>query len=223
MSIKAIIFGSSGMIGQAVLRECLNNDRVESVLLINRNPLNISHPKVREVIQKDLTDCSNLVSQFAAYNTCFYSLGVSAVGLNEEDYHKVTYDLAVGIAGNLINATHDMTFCYISGAGTDSTEKGNTMWARVKGKLENKLLSIPFKAAYMFRPGYIQPMKGIKSRTGWYNAIYTVTKPFYFLLKHVPSFVTDTTTLAKAMINAAADGCDKRILESREINTLGRN
>lgn len=218
MKLRAIIFGSTGMIGQAVLKECLESAVVESVLLINRRSLNIRHPKVKEIIHKDLNNINSLINEFRNYNTCFYSLGVSSVGLSEADYHAITYDLTIKIAEALLQTGQDFIFCYISGAGTDSTEKGRSMWARVKGKLENKLLSMPFKKAYMFRPGYIQPLKGIKSRTKWYNVMYAVFKPLYFLLKHFKGFVTNTTALGKAMINVAANGYEKNILESPDIN-----
>ena len=220
MKLKAIIFGSTGMIGQGILMECMENPEVESVLLINRHSLNIQHQKVKEIIHKDFENLSSLIEEFKNYNTCFYSLGVSAVGLSEAEYHSIIYDLAVKIAEMLLKTGQDFTFCYISGKGTDSSEKGKSMWARVKGKLENKLLSMPFRHAYMFRPGYIQPLKGIKSRTKWYNLVYTIFKPFYFLLKSLKNSVTNTTALAKAMIKVAANGYEKRILESRDINKI---
>jgi hypothetical protein len=220
MKLKAIIFGSTGMIGQGVLMECLESADVESVLLINRRALNSRHPKVQEIIHPDFNDMSSLIPEFKNYNTCFYSLGVSAVGLSEAAYHSITYDLTVKIAEAILKTGQDFTFCYISGKSTDSTEKGRSMWARVKGKLENKLLSMPFKNAYMFRPGYIQPLKGIRSRTRWYNIVYTVFKPLYFLLKPLKKYVTNTSSLAKAMIRVAANGYEKRILESADINKL---
>ena len=220
MKLKAIIFGSTGMIGQGVLMECIESAEVESVLLINRRALNPQHPKVKEIVHADFNDLSSLIPEFSNYNTCFYSLGVSAVGLTEAEYHSITYDLAVNIAEAILKTGKDFTFCYISGKSTDSTEKGRIMWARVKGKLENKLLSMPFKNSYMFRPGYIQPLKGIRSRTRWYNIIYTVFKPLYFLLKPLKNYVTNTTALAKAMISVAANGYEKRILESSDINKV---
>lgn len=220
MKIRSIIFGSTGMIGQAVLMECMESPQVEAVLLINRRALNIKNPKVKEIVLPDFENMDSLVPEFKNYNTCFYSLGVSAVGLTEAEYHRITYDLTVKIAEALLKTGQDFIFCYISGKGTDSTEKGRTMWARVKGKLENKLLSMPFKNAYMFRPGYIQPLKGIRSRTKWYNIVYAILKPLYFLLKPLKGSVTNTTSLAKAMINVAANGYEKRILESTDLNKV---
>jgi len=220
MKLKAIIFGSTGMIGQGVLMECMESPDVESVLLINRRALNPQHPKVKEIVHSNFDDMASLIGEFKNYNACFYSLGVSAVGLSEAAYHAITYDLTVKIAEAILQTGEDFTFCYISGKSTDSTEKGRSMWARVKGKLENKLLSMPFKNAYMFRPGYIQPLKGIRSRTRWYNIVYAIFKPLYFLLKPLKNYVTNTSSLAKAMIRVAANGYEKRILESADINKV---
>jgi hypothetical protein len=222
MSINAIIFGSSGMIGQAVLLECLDNSEVNSVLLVNRKPSGIRHSKVKDIIHENFYDISGLIPEFLKYDTCFFSLGVSAVGMQEADYHKITYDLTVGVAETLLKTGKDFTFCYISGAGTDRTEKGRMMWARVKGKLENKLLSMPFRHVYMFRPGYIQPMRGIKSRTAWYNAVYVIFKPLYYVLRPFPKLLTDTNALSKAMVNVALKGYEKNILENEDINKVGR-
>ena len=221
--MKVIIFGSTGMIGQGVLLECLEDPDVQSVLLINRRTINNKHPKIREIILEDLTAVNTISHEFAGYNACFNSLGVTVIGKTEQEYTQITYDLGVTIAMAVLDRTTDLTYCYISGANTDSTEKGRTMWARVKGRLENKLLSMPFKSAYMFRPGYIQPLKGIKSRTGWYNTIYFFLKPLYFLFKPMSSLVTDSVSLAKAMLFVARYGYEKKILENKDINKLGRS
>lgn len=222
MKIQTILFGSTGMIGQGVLHECLADDNVESILVINRQSCNISHPKLKEIIHKDLFNLSGLTTAMTGYNACFFCLGVSSAGLKEEEYTKITYDLTLNIAKTLSDLNKEMTFSYISGAGTDSTEKGKSMWARVKGKTENTLLLLPFKKAYMFRPGFIQPMKGIKSKTGLYNAMYAIFGPFYFLLKHLDNFVTNTETMGKAMILATLQGYDKTILENKDINKIVR-
>lgn len=222
MIIKTILFGSTGMIGQSVLRECIENANVESVLVINRQTCGISHPKLTEIIYKDLFNLSGLTNEMNGYNTCFFCLGISSAGLKENEYHKITYDLTLNIAKIILGINKEMTFCYISGAGTDSTEKGRIMWARVKGKTENALLSMPFKSAYMFRPGYIQPMKGIKSKTRLYNIMYAVFNPLYFVLKHFDSIVTNTETFGKAMINTVLTGYDKNILENKDINKIAR-
>jgi hypothetical protein len=222
MSIKALLLGSTGMIGRGVLLECLEDEQVESILVINRNSCNIKHPKLKEIIHKDISDLSPLKEELAACNACFFCLGISSVGLSENEYHKATYNITTKVATTLLSINKDFVFCYISGAGTDSSEKGKIMWARVKGKTENALLAMPFKKAYMFRPGYIQPMKGIKSRTAWYNALYVIFKPLYFILKHFSKYVTDTQTLGKAMINAVSENYPKSIIESSDINQLGK-
>jgi len=223
MKIKAILFGSTGMLGQAVLLECIENHQVESILLINRQACNISHPKLKEIIRKDLFDLSGLTDEMTGYNTCFFCLGVSSAGMKEDEYHKITYDLTLNVATTLLAINKEMTFCYISGAGTDSSEKGRIMWAKVKGKTENALLSAPFKKAYMFRPGFIQPMKGIRSRTKTYNVLYSIFKPFYFILKHFDSIVTNTEVFGKAMILTVLNGYEKNILENSDINRIVRD
>jgi hypothetical protein len=221
MSIKAIITGSTGMVGRGVLYECLDNPEVEAVLTVNRQPLNIQHKKLKEIIHSDFMDISTIQSQLAGYNACFFCMGVSSVGMNEEKYYKVTYELTLHWAATLQKLNHDMVFCYVSGTGTDSTEKGRTMWARIKGKTENAILALSFKDAYMFRPGYIQPMKGIKSKTPLYNAMYVIFKPLYPVLKALfPTFVTSTVQVGKAMISAALKGYGHKLLENRDINIL---
>ena len=220
MKIKAIIFGSTGMIGQGVLQECQANEQVESVLVINRHPGDAAHVKVREIVQSDFFDLAVISKDLADCNACFFCLGASSAGLNESEYYKITYELTMSVARTLLEINNEITFCYISGAGTDSSEKGRTMWARVKGKTENDLLKLPFKAVYMLRPGYIQPMNGIRSRTRLYNMLYMIFKPFYFILRHFEGVVTNTTTLGKAMITLALNGSDKAVLESRDINEI---
>lgn len=220
MKIKVILFGSTGMIGKGVLLECIEDSRVESILLINRHPSNFNHKKINEIIHEDFSDFSSLIDVFTDYNTCFFCLGISSVGLSEHDYHRITYELTINVAKTLLKANKDITFFYISGAGTDSSEKGKMMWARVKGKTENALLAMSFKKVYMLRPGYIQPMKGIKSRTSLYNIIYFIFKPLYFILKLFKSIVTDTASLGKAIINVGINGYNKTIIESADINKL---
>ena len=221
MKINAILFGSTGMIGKGVLFECLENELVESVMVINRQSVQISHPKLKEVIHSDFFALTGIAGEMTGYNACFFCLGVSSAGLKENEYHKITYDLTVNVAKTLSDLNKEMTFCYISGAGTDSTEKGKTMWARVKGKTENALLSMPFKNVYMFRPAFIQPMKGIRSKTKLYNAMYAVFGPLYFVLKHFERFVTNTKTVGKAMILTASEGYYKNIVENKDINIIG--
>jgi hypothetical protein len=221
MKIKTILFGSTGMIGQGVLLESLNNADVESILVINRQSCNITHPKLKEIIHRDLFDLSGLSFELTGFNTCFFCLGISSAGLKENEYHRITYDLTLNVAKTLVELNKEMVFCYISGAGTDSSESGRIMWARVKGKTENALLSLPFRKAYMFRPGFIQPMKGIRSKTRLYNALYAVFNPLYFVLKHFDSLVTNTEIFGKAMINIALQGNEKNILKNKDINKIG--
>ncbi len=209
------------MIGKGVLLECLDREDVESVLCISREPQDVTHEKLLEVIHQDFFDLSKVKEHFKGYNTCFFCLGVSAMGLKEDEYHRITHDLTVNFAKVVLEINPDITFCYISGAGTDSTEKGRTMWARVKGKTENDLLEMPFKNAYMFRPGFIQPMKGIRSKTPGYNRFYSTIRPFFPILKKMKKFVTTTEILGQAMINTVSGGYDKRILESIDINKIG--
>jgi hypothetical protein len=220
MKLKVIIFGSTGMIGQGVLLECLEDPNVESVLTVVRSPQHNSHPKVKEIVHTNFFSFDSMQQEFSGYNACLFSLGVSAVGLSEKEYRRVTYDLAVGAAEVMLRANPQMVFCYISGKSTNANS--SQMWSRVKGDLENKLLGM-FTHAYMFRPGFIQPLNGIKSKTRLYNVIYFLFKPFYFLLKHYKSGVTDTSTLARAMISVARNGYKTNILESTDINELGRH
>jgi uncharacterized protein YbjT (DUF2867 family) len=171
--MKVVIFGATGMVGMGVLLECLDDARVESVLVVSRHPLEVSHPKLHEVIQNAFFDFSGIQMQFADRDACFFCLGVSSIGMSESEYHHLTYDLTLAAATALASvAARRLTFCYVSGEGTDNTEHGRTAWARTKGKTENALLRLPFKAAYLFRPGYIQPLKGIRSKTRWYQAIF---------------------------------------------------
>jgi uncharacterized protein YbjT (DUF2867 family) len=220
MKIKAIITGSTGMVGKGVLLECLQSSIVESVLVINRSPLGLSHTKIREIIHKDLFDLGPIKEELSGYNACFFCLGVTSAGMSENDYRHVTYDLTLNMARVLKEHNPDMIFCYISGAGTDTSEKGRIMWARVKGKTENDLLALGFKDAYMFRPGFIRPMKGVKSRTVLYNALYVVLKPLFPLIMCFPKFATTSEKLSKAMIMVASEGFGKKVLESSDINEI---
>ena len=220
--MNAVIFGATGMVGKGVLLECLDDARVEHVLLVSRHPIDVSHPKIREIVHADFTAFETLTPAFADIDACFYCLGVTAVGLSEGQYHHLTYDLTLAAATALASASAGrLTFCYVSGEGTDSTEHGGTMWARVKGKTENALLRLPFKAAFMFRPGYIQPLRGIRSKTRWYQALYDVIGPFYPIVRRLfPKYVTTTTNIGRAMIHVAVSGWSRQILSSGDINQL---
>jgi uncharacterized protein YbjT (DUF2867 family) len=220
--MNVVIFGATGMVGKGVLLECLEDARVEHVLLVSRHPIDVSHPKIREIVHRDFTEFESIQARFADLDAAFYCLGVSAVGLSENQYQHLTYDLTLAAATALAAASAGrLTFCYVSGEGTDSTERGRTMWARVKGKTENALLRLPFKAAFMFRPGYIQPLRGIRSKTRWYQALYDVTGPFYPILRRLlPRYVTTTGNIGRAMIQVAVVGSSKQILFSADINQL---
>ncbi|MCB0657951.1 MAG: epimerase [Saprospiraceae bacterium] len=220
MGLRVILTGSTGMIGQGVLNECLENRDIDHILVINRNALGISHRKLQEVIHSDFSQVQPLIPLLKGYDACFFCLGVSSAGMKEADYLRITHDFTLATAAACLDANPNMVFCYVSGAGTDSSEQGRTMWARVKGKTENDLLAMPFQAVYLFRPGYIQPMKGIRSRTPLYNAMYALFKPLYPLLKHLPKFVTSTEQMGKAMIGVTLHGYEKPILESADINTI---
>jgi uncharacterized protein YbjT (DUF2867 family) len=216
--MKVILFGATGMVGQGVLRECLLDPGIESVLAVGRNPLREQQPKLREILHNDFTDYSDIEPQLTGYDACFFCLGVSSVGMEQERYRHLTYDVTLAAAKVLSRLNPQMVFVYVTGQGTDSTEQGRLMWARVKGKTENDLLKLPFKAAYMFRPAGIQPLHGIKSKTGWYQAAYVVAAPVLTLLNRVaPKYVTTTEQVGRAMIKVARDGYPKPVLESEDI------
>ena len=217
--MNVVLFGATGMIGQGVLRECLRDDRVTRVLAIGRRASGAPHPKLREIVQDDAADLERVDEDLSAYDACFYCLGVSSAGLSEDAYRRVTHDMTLTAARTLAARAPGMTFVYVSGTGADSTEQGRVMWARVKGQTENALMRLPFKAVHIFRPGFIQPLHGIKSRTSWYNAIYAVLGPLYPLLNAIaPRYVTTTEQVGRAMIAVAAHGAPQRILENADIN-----
>jgi len=210
------------MVGQGVLRECLIDPDVEKVLSIVRSATGQQHPKLQEIVHQDIAALSPIEDRLRGYDACFFCLGVSSVGMAEPDYRRITYDLTLAAAQTLVQLNPNvMTFIYVSGAGTDSTERGRTMWARVKGQTENALLRLPFKAAYMFRPAFIQPLHGVRSKTGIYQTIYTVLGPLSSLfVKFSPKYATTTEVLGRAMIKAARQGAPKPVLESQDINLL---
>jgi uncharacterized protein YbjT (DUF2867 family) len=219
--MKVILFGATGMVGQGVLRECLGDPDVTGVLAIGRSPTGKSHAKLREVPQDNFLDFSTIESQLAGYDACFFCLGVTSVGLTDERYRHLTYDVTLAAAMTLAKLNPGMVFIYVTGAGTDSTEQGRVMWARVKGKTENDLLKLPFKAAYMFRPAAIQPLHGVRSKTAWVQAIYAVAGPLLTLLnKMAPKYVTTTEQVGRAMIKVAKEGYPKSVLESEDINRV---
>jgi uncharacterized protein YbjT (DUF2867 family) len=221
--MKVILFGATGMVGQGVLRECLLDPQVESVLAIGRGETGQQHPKLRELAHKNFLDFSPIEGELSGYDACFFCLGISSAGMTEADYQRVTYDYPLAAAQTLVRLNPGMTFIYVSGGGTDSTEQGRTMWARVKGKAENALLRLPFKASYMFRPAAIQPLHGIKSKTKSYRILYAVLAPLFPVVKALaPKYVTTTERVGRAMLHVARNGAPQKVLENWDINKLAQ-
>jgi uncharacterized protein YbjT (DUF2867 family) len=219
--MNVLLFGATGMVGQGVLGECLLDPDVKEVLVIGRSASGQLHPKLRELVHQDLYDLSPLESQLTGFDACFFCLGVSSAGMTEQAYRHVTYDITVTAARILARLNAGMTFIYVSGQGTDGTARGRVMWARVKGETENTLLELPFKAAYMFRPGVIQPLHGIVSKTRSYRILYAITGPLLPLLKALfPKSITTTEQLGRAMLKVVRQGYPKHILESQDINSV---
>ena len=218
--MKVILFGATGMVGQGVLRECLLDPDVETVLAIGRSATGQKQEKLREIALQELTEFSAIEENLSGYDACFFCLGVTSAGRNEDQYRRVTYDITIAAARTLARLNPRMTFIYISGMGADSSERGRVMWARVRGQTENEVLKLPFQG-YVIRPAYIQPMHGIRSKTKWYQAFYNVVAPVYPLLKAIaPGYVTTTEELGRAMIRIAAQGSPKRVVESRDIRKI---
>jgi hypothetical protein len=219
MKIRAILFGATGMVGEGVLLECLKHPDVDSVLVIGRRPCNIKHPKLKEILHHDFFDYSTIESQLKGYNACFFCLGVSSVGMKEAEYTRVTYDLTMQAATTLSRLNPDMTFCYVSGTGTDSTEHGRLMWARVKGRTENQLSRLPFKSVYSFRPGLMKPTKGQKN----VKTIMKVVGYSYSFWKFLsPKNACMLEEVGLAMIQTARVGSPKKVLENLDIARLAR-
>jgi uncharacterized protein YbjT (DUF2867 family) len=216
--MKVLLFGASGMVGAGVLIECIEDPRVESVLVIGRSPCGVAHPKVRELLRKDFFDFTDAKPSLAGFDACFYSIGVTSLGKTEAEYTRLTYDVTMAAAKPICELNPSLTFCFVSGEHTD--EHSSRMWARVKGKTESELFRMPFKA-YAFRPGYIQPMKGVKSKTNWYSAFYAVFGFLYPLTRRLlPTHVTSTENVGRAMIRVALNGYSKRVLENADINAV---
>ncbi|MGL9620374.1 epimerase [Bradyrhizobium sp. U531] len=219
--MRVIIFGATGMVGQGVLRECLVDAGVERVLVVGRSPTGVRNAKLDEIIHDNFLDYSAIETQLTGFDACFFCLGVSSIGMSEENYRHLTYDLTLAAATTLVRLNPQMVFTYVTGAGTDSTEQGSRMWARVKGKTENDLLKLPFRAAYMFRPGAIQPLHGARSKTAWVQAVYTATRPLWSVLRRLfPQLVTSTEQIGRGMIRVAREGYPRRVLEMADINSL---
>ncbi len=216
-TIRAIITGATGMVGEGVLRECLENDEVEKVLVVGRRSCGVSHSKLTEIVHKDFFDLSAIEKDLKGYNACFFCLGLSSVGISDEEYKKFTYDLTMNFAETLIKSNDEMTFCYISGKGTDSTEKGRLNWARVKGKTENDLMKLPFRRVFAFRIGFVKPDANAKNTLGMYKFIGWL----FPLVKAVSNnYATSLPEVGKAMINCTKKGYEKQILEVADIIKL---
>jgi uncharacterized protein YbjT (DUF2867 family) len=219
--MRVVIFGATGMVGQGALIECLRDPGVTAVLTVGRTATGRADPKLRELVVPDLLDYSAVEAELVGLDACLFCLGVSSVGMSEADYTRVTHDYALAAARTLLRRNPDLTFVFVSGAGTDSSERGRTMWARVKGRTENDLIALTPRS-YAVRPAYIQPVGGIRSRTRLYRAAYVVIAPLYPLLRRLfPGGVTTTETLGRAMITLARSGHPERVLESRAINEVG--
>ena len=216
-----LIFGATGMVGQGVLRECLLDPAVRRVVAVGRSASGQAHPKLSDVLVPDLMDLSSAEARLTGFDACFFCVGVTSAGLGEAEYTRLTYDLTLAVARTVARLNPGLTFLFVSGLGADGSERGRVMWARVKGRTENALLRLPLGAAYMFRPGYIQPLHGIRSRTRWYRLFYAAMAPLYPLLRAgFPGAVTTTEQLGRAMVAVARRGYGKPILDSRDINRL---
>jgi len=209
------------MVGQGALRECLLDPEVTEVLAIGRNPTSQQHPKLRQLTLPDIGNLSGHEAELSGFDACLFCAGISSVGMSEEEYTRITHDLTLSFARTLVQLNPAMTFVFISGMGSDSTEKGRTMWARVKGRTENELQRLGFKSVYVFRPGFIQPLHGIRSKTRLYQFIYDLTAPLMPLLKNrFTGYINTTDQLGQAMIRVARDGYTKTILEPADINRI---
>jgi uncharacterized protein YbjT (DUF2867 family) len=218
IDIKILIFGATGMVGQGVLRECLLDPHVDAIVTVGRSATGVQNPKLREIVRPDLFHYSDIEAELKGFDACFFCLGVSSAGMPEKQYKNLTHTLTLAAAETLSRLNPAMTFVYVSGAGTDSSEKGRAMWARVKGKTENALLRLPFKAAYMFRPGLIQPVHGARSKTAAYRIAYVLLAPALPLLRRLfPRYILTTEEVGRAMIHVARQGAPKKILESWDI------
>lgn len=219
--MKVLIFGATGMVGQGVLRECLLAEDVECVQTVGRNPVANRHAKLRQLIHTRMFDYREIEEQLQGFDACFFCLGVSSAAMSEAIYTKVTYELTMAAASVLARLNPQLTFIYVSGTGTDSTEQGGVMWARVKGRTENALQRLPFKAVYLFRPGIIQPLHGIRSKTRLYRFLYTYTKPLLTVLRKLcPDLVLSTECVGKAMLAAVRQAPHQNVMEAADIAKL---
>jgi uncharacterized protein YbjT (DUF2867 family) len=221
--MRILIFGATGMVGQGVLRESLEAADVELVQTIGRAAVGTHHSKLVDLLHADLFDYHSIEGQLSGFDACFFCLGVSAPGMTEQDYTHLTYDLTLAAGATLVRLNPAMTFVYVSGAGTDASEQGSRMWARVKGRTENALRRLPFKAVYLFRPGLIQPLHGIRSKTRSYRIFYTLTAPILPLVRALaPNLIVTTAQMGQAMLNVTRRGWPNAVLEARDIAHASR-
>jgi uncharacterized protein YbjT (DUF2867 family) len=219
--MNVLILGATGMVGQGVLRECLRDDGVTRVVTLGRTATGQSHPKLEEIVHADLFHLSAIEARLRGFDACFYCLGVSAAGLSEAEYSRVNYEMTLAVAEALVRTSPGLTFVYVSGAGTDGTERGRTMWARVKGRTENALLRVPFRSAYMLRPGLIVPLHGVQSKTRLYRVFYTMLGPALPLLRKLfPRAIVTTEQVGRAMLRLARAGYSKQVLEAADLATF---
>jgi uncharacterized protein YbjT (DUF2867 family) len=219
--MNVVVFGASGMVGKGVLLECIDDPRVKRALVLGRSSCGVTADKVEEVLLPDMTDYSKIGEKLEGLDACFFCLGVSSVGMSEQAYRRVTYDITVAAAEALIEKSPGLTFIYVSGQGTDETAKGSLMWARVKGETENRILGMPFKAAFMFRPGVIEPLRGVRPKAALTRAAYAIGWALFPILRATsPRLLTTTAAIGKAMIKLALEGSDRRYFENADINAL---
>lgn len=222
--MKVIVTGATGMVGKGVLLECLDHDTITEVLSISRRSLGITHPKLREMIHKDFSDFGPLTDQLRGYDACYACMGVSAAGMKEDEYAQLTYDVTMALGRTLLKINPEMTFIYVSGQGTDSSEAGRSMWARVKGKTENDLLKLGFRQAFMFRPGMIIPVRGVSPSSKLYRVIINNLTWLLKLVKWLaPNSVVNTAQIGQAMINATNNGYGKNVIAPVDILQLSNN
>jgi uncharacterized protein YbjT (DUF2867 family) len=219
--MNILLFGATGMVGQGALRECLLGPDVQRVQTVGRSPTGTQHPKLIELVHRDLLDYSSVESQLTGFDACFFCLGVSSSGMNEADYTRITHDIAIAAAQTLVRLNPQMTFIFVSGAGADSTEHVRVMWARIKGKTENALRRLPFKSTYVFRPGIIQPLRGIQSKTAGYRVFYAIAGPLLPVARRLfPNYILTTEQIGRAMLATAKHGASERVLDARAIRAL---
>ena len=221
--MRIVLFGATGMIGRGVLLECLADPDVSRVLAIGRRTTDVQHAKLEQIVHDDFADYSGIGERLKGFDACFYCLGVSSLGMREDAYRYITHDFTLAAAEALLADNPGLVFCYVSGAGADSSEQGRSMWARVRGKTENDLLKLPFAGAYIFRPAYVHAARGAVPQSRWLRVLYRVLRPLYPLLRALlPHQVTTGEHFGRAMLRVARHGYASSILESDDINAAGR-